>query len=166
MVNYHSENFSKLFFNSLDLLVQLEGLSNKVYFDTVNKKTIGVGHLLTPDELLTSKIKIRGKHIDYSLGLTTKQCMDLCMQDLDRYCEAVDSVIKVDLNENQFDALVIFCFNVGIDAFKRSTLLKLLNDGDYKSVPEQLMRWTKAGGKQSNGLINRRKAEIMLWNAE
>lgn len=165
MVSYHSENFSKLFFNSLDLLVQLEGLSNKVYFDTASKKTIGVGHLLTPDELLTSKIKIRGKHIDYSLGLTTKQCMDLCMQDLDRYCEAVDSIIKVDLNENQFDALVIFCFNIGIMAFRESTLAKLLNQGDYDSVPEQLMRWTKAGGKDSKGLINRRNAEIKLWNS-
>ena len=155
-----------MYFNSLDLLVQLEGLSNKVYFDTANKKTIGVGHLLTPDELLTSKIKIRGKHIDYSLGLTTKQCHDLCRQDLERYCEAVEDSMEVDLTQNEFDALVMFCFNVGIDAFKKSTLLKLLNQGDYKSVPEQLMRWTKAGGKQSNGLINRRKAEIMLWNAE
>ena len=155
-----------MYFNSIDLLERLEGLSNVVYVDSAHKKTIGIGHLLSAEELLTSKIRINGQYIDYSLGITTKQCYDLCRQDLERFCEAVDEIIDVDLSQNQFDALVIFCFNVGIDAFKRSTLLKLLNDGDYKSVPEQLMRWTKAGGKQSNGLINRRKAEIMLWNAE
>ena len=154
-----------MYFNSIDLLERLEGLSNVVYVDSAHKKTIGIGHLLSAEELLTSKIRINGQYIDYSLGLTTKQCMDLCMQDLDRYCEAVDSVVIVDLNENQFDALVIFCFNVGIRAFKESTLARLLNQGDYDSVPEQLMRGTKAGGKDSKGLINRRNAEIKLWNS-
>ena len=155
-----------MYFNSIELLEKLECLSNKAYIDIAGKKTIGIGHLLNAEELLTSKVRINGAYVDYSLGLTTKQCYDLCRQDLEKFCEAVDGIINVDLSQNQFDALVIFCYNVGIDAFKRSTLLKLLNDGDYKSVPEQLMRWTKAGGKQSNGLINRRKAEIMLWNAE
>lgn len=155
-----------MYFNSIELLEKLEGLSNKAYIDIAGKKTIGIGHLLNAEELLTSKVRINGAYVDYSLGLTTRQCYDLCRQDLERYCEAVSALVYVDLTQNEFDAVVIFCFNVGIDAFKKSTLLKLLNQGDYKSVPEQLMRWTKAGGKQSSGLINRRKAEIMLWNAE
>lgn len=154
-----------MYFKSIDKLVELEGLRQKVYLDSATKKTIGIGHLLTVDELLTSKIKIRGKYYDYSMGLDIDLCKKLCEQDLDRFCEAVDELVEVDLTQNQFDALVIFCFNVGIRAFSKSTLLKLLNQGDYKSVPGQLLRWNKSNGKVIAGLINRRDAEIKLWNA-
>ena len=155
-----------MYFNSIDLLVKLEGLKNKVYLDGAAKKTIGIGHLLTADELLTSKIKIDGKYYDYSLGLDDHLCKKLCLQDLERFIEAVDSIVYVDLNQNQFDALVIFCYNVGINAFRESMLVKLLNQGEYDNVPEQLLKWNKAGGKVVNGLTNRRKAEIKLWNTK
>ena len=155
-----------MYFNSIDLLEKLEGLSNVVYVDSAHKKTIGIGHLLNAEELLTSKVRINGQYIDYSLGITTKQCYDLCRQDLERFCEAVDEIIDVDLSQNQFDALVIFCYNVGINAFKESTLVKLLNQGEYDNVPDQLLRWNKAGGVVVHGLTNRRKAEIKLWNTK
>jgi lysozyme len=61
--------------------------------------------------------------------------------------------------------LVSFAFNVGIGAFNGSTLLKLLNQGEVHQVPIQLMRWTKAGGKELTGLVVRRKAEADLWNS-
>ena len=155
-----------MYFNSIELLEKLEGISNIAYVDSAHKKTIGIGHLLSAEELLTSKIRIKGQYIDYSLGITTKQCYDLCNQDLERFCEAVDEIIEVDLSQNQFDALVIFCYNIGIRAFKESTLVKLLNQGDYDKVPEQLLRWNKAGGVVVHGLTNRRKAEIKLWNTK
>ena len=155
-----------MYFNSIDLLERLEGLSNVVYVDSAHKKTIGIGHLLSAEELLTSKIRINGQYIDYSLGITTKQCYDLCRQDLERFCEAVDEIIDVDLSQNQFDALVIFCFNVGINSFRESTLVKLLNQGEYDNVPDQLLRWNKARGVVVHGLTNRRKAEIKLWNTK
>lgn len=155
-----------MYFNSLELLEKLEGFSNVVYIDTAGKKTIGIGHLLSAEELLTSKIRINGQYIDYSLGITKRQCYDLCMQDLERFCEAVDETIKVNLSRNQFDALVIFCYNIGIRAFKESTLVKLLNQGEYDNVPDQLLRWNKAGGVVVHGLTNRRKAEIKLWNTK
>ena len=152
-----------MYFNSIDLLVKFEGLKNKVYLDGAAKKTIGIGHLLTAEELLTSKIQIDGKYYDYSLGLDDHLCKKLCLQDLERFIEAVDSIVYVDLNQNQFDALVIFCYNVGIRVFKESTLVKMLNEGNYKAVPLQLRRWNKIGTAVSQGLVNRRNAEIKLW---
>lgn len=153
-----------MYFKNIKELIRLEGLKTKVYLDSAAKKTIGIGHLLTPEELLTSKINIDGKYIDYSLGISEKNCYDLCMQDLERFCYAVEDFVNVQLNQNQFDALVIFCFNVGIEAFKKSTLLKILNEGDYAGVPAQLRRWNKSGGVEVQGLNNRRQAEINLWN--
>ena len=155
-----------MYFNSIDLFRKIYGLSNVAYVDSEHKKIIGIGHLLSAEELLTSKIRINGQYIDYSLGITTKQCYNLCKQDLERVCEAVDEIIDVDLSQNQFDALVIFCYNVGINAFRESMLVKLLNQGEYDNVPEQLLKWNKAGGKVVNGLTNRRKAEIKLWNTK
>ena len=155
-----------MYFNSIDLFRKIYGLSNVAYVDSEHKKIIGIGHLLSAEELLTSKIRINGQYIDYSLGITTKQCYNLCKQDLERVCEAVDEIIDVDLSQNQFDALVIFCYNVGINSFRESTLVKLLNQGEYDNVPEQLLKWNKAGGKVVNGLTNRRKAEIKLWNTK
>lgn len=153
-----------MYFKNIDKLIELEGLKTKVYLDSAAKKTIGIGHLLNAEELLTSKIKIDGKYIDYSLGISQSDCKKLCMQDLERFCYAVEDFVKIELTQNQFDALVIFCFNVGVDAFKKSTLLKILNDGDYEGVPAQLRRWNKSGGKEVQGLNNRRQAEIDLWN--
>jgi len=71
--------------------------------------------------------------------------------------------VKVPLTDNQFAALVSFIYNVGVSAFKRSTLLKKLNRGDYDSVPVELMKWTRSGDKYPKGLKNRRAAEAGLW---
>jgi lysozyme len=76
--------------------------------------------------------------------------------------------VKVTLNNNQFGALVSFVFNVGVAAFASSTLLRLLNKGDYLSVPGQLSRWNKITVNKkkipSDGLTHRRSAEIALWS--
>jgi lysozyme len=70
----------------------------------------------------------------------------------------------LNLNQNQFDALLSFIYNVGIGAFNRSQLKKLIvaNPND-EAIREQFMRWKKAGGKESQGLINRRKDEANLY---
>ena len=77
---------------------------------------------------------------------------------------AVNGAVTVPLSQGEFDVLVSFAFNVGTTAFRRSTLLAVLNSGDYSSVPAQLMRWTNAGGKYSQGLANRRGFESAAWN--
>ncbi len=146
-------------------ITEWEGFKSKVYKDAAGLPTIGVGHLLTRSELTSGKIIIKGETVRYAAGLTKDQVEDLLGQDLQGKEEAVNDGVKVKLNQNQFDALVSFCFNVGSAAFKDSTLLRLLNQGDYGSVPAQLRRWVHCGGEVVDGLVNRRKHEIELWNA-
>jgi len=98
--------------------------------------------------------------------LTDQQALDLLSQDVQPAEKAVNAGVKVALNQNQFDALVSFTFNVGVGAFTSSTLLKVLNQSQYGAVPDQLRRWNKAGGNVVQGLVNRRANEISLWNAQ
>lgn len=151
--------------NGLELLKQWEGFKSKMYKDSAGLPTIGVGHLLTKSELTSGKITINNVSVEYANGLTDQQILDLLSQDVDPAAAAVTARVKVTLSQNQFDALVSFTFNVGIGAFSGSTLLKVLNQGQYNQVPDQLLRWNKAGGKVVPGLTNRRQNEIKLWNA-
>jgi len=146
-----------------ELLTQWEGKSAKVYKDSAGLPTIGVGHLLTKDELASGKILILGISTKYGEGLTTSQIDQLLVQDLAGAEGAVNSGVEVALTQNQFDALVSFVFNVGRTAFYNSTLRKVLNAGKYKEVPNQLRRWNRAGGVIIAGLSNRRENEVKLF---
>lgn len=114
--------------------------------------TIGYGH--TSDA-----------HMQVRRGLTITQAQaDAALEhDLNETAAAVESLLKVPVNDSQFGALVSFTFNVGVTALKNSTLLKKLNAGDYSAVPAQLARWNKNDGKVMPGLTNRRAAEAGLW---
>ena len=147
------------------VLAQIEGVKRNVYNDVAGLPTIGVGHLLTKDELSSGKITIQGQPVKYGNGLTDQQVMDLLSQDLTRFNKAVSDSVTVPLEQHQFDALVSFTFNIGVGAFKSSTLLKRLNAGEYNDVPAQLHRWIYAGSKKVTGLINRRDKEAELWLA-
>ena len=150
--------------NGLELLKQWEGFKLNVYKDSAGLPTIGVGHLITKSEQSSGNIVIAGVPVAYANGLTDQEALDLLSQDVQPAEQAVNNGVKVALNQNQFDALVSFTFNVGVGAFTSSTLLKVLNDGQYDQVPTQLLRWTKAGGQVVQGLVNRRNNEINLWN--
>jgi lysozyme len=152
--------------HGLALLEQWEGFELKLYKDSAGLPTIGVGHLLTKSELSSGKITIDGIAVNYTDGLSQQQVTDLLGQDVEPAAAAVNSGVKVPLNQNQFDALCSFTFNVGVAAFTNSTLLKLLNQKQYDQVPDQLLRWTRAGGKVVQGLVNRRNNEIKLWNGD
>jgi lysozyme len=147
-----------------NLFKEWEGLVLSEYPDSGGAPTIGVGHLLTRSERTSGKIVIGGETIRYRDGLTEQQCWDLLDQDLDVVERAVNEAVAVLLNQNQFDALVSFAFNVGEGAFRGSTLLKLLNQGQYDQVPAQLRRWIRDNGRVVQGLVNRREKEITLWN--
>jgi len=127
-----------------------------------------VGHLITSTEKKSGKITINGVRVPYRNGLTRQQALDLLTQDLHPFKEAIRNTIKVKLDPCQFAALVSFAFNVGINAFKTSTLVKELNQGKYDEVPNQLRSWrfvtVRGRKKESRGLTNRRKKEIKLWN--
>jgi lysozyme len=152
--------------HGLELLEQWEGFKLTVYKDSAGLPTIGVGHLLTKSELSSGKITINGVPVKYADGLTEQQVTDLLGQDVGPAAAAVSGNVKVPLSQNQFDALVSFTFNVGVNAFKSSTLLKVLNQKQYDQVPTQLLRWTRAGGQVVQGLVNRRNNEIKLWNGQ
>jgi|SoiMethySBSTD1v2_1073268.scaffolds.fasta_scaffold83106_3 lysozyme len=145
------------------LLMQWEGFKPKVYKDSAGLDTIGVGHLLTPQERSSGAIDIGGASVAYASGLSQQQVCDLLAQDLTRYETAVQDKVGNGLEQNQFDALVSFCFNVGIGAFGNSTVLKCINAGSLADVPDELRRWTTAGGKVVQGLANRRENEVKLW---
>jgi lysozyme len=152
--------------HALELLEQWEGFKLQVYKDSAGLPTIGVGHLLTKSELSSGKITLNGVPVKYGNGLTEQQVTALLEQDVQPAAAAVSNGVKVPLTQNQFDALVSFTFNVGVAAFTSSTLLKLLNQGQYDQVPAQLLRWTRAGGQVIQGLVNRRNNEIKLWNGQ
>ena len=151
--------------NGKKLLKEWEGCEYIVYKDVAGYLTIGVGHKLIQDELTSGKIWIGEKPIKYRNGLTEDQVMTLLSQDLERFEKVVNENIKVELNQNQFDTLVSFSFNVGVNAFKNSTLLRLLNQNLYERVPGELKRWIYSGGNRIDGLIKRREKEIILWNS-
>lgn len=134
---------------SLALIKQWEGLRLDAYEDVGGVLTIGYGHTATAKE---------------GMRITKGQASALLRRDLASAEEAVDRLVKVDLTPNQFGALVSFVFNVGAEAFRKSTLLRKLNAGDYASVPSELARWNKVKGKTVAGLANRRAAEAGLWS--
>jgi len=149
--------------NGLRLLKEWEGFRSTMYRDSAGLPTIGVGHLLSRSEITSGKILIKSQPIRYQNGLTDPQILELLAQDVKPAALCVNMFVAVKLTQNQFDALVSFVFNVGKGAFQGSTLLKLLNQGNYGAVPDQLRRWVRAGGEVIHGLEIRRANEIELW---
>ncbi len=151
----------------IEALMDMEGISLASYYDIAGLETLGIGHLLTRAERESGIIVIGGEWVPWRNGLTREQVGKLLEQDLHDTEEVVNSAVKVPLTDNQVDALICFCFNVGASAFKSSTLLKLINQGRYDEVPKQMKRWvyvTKGGAKiVSKGLAMRREREIAIW---
>lgn len=83
--------------------------------------------------------------------------------DLEVFCNSVSKLLKVQVNDNQFSALVSFAYNVGANNLKKSTLLRLVNQGKFADAAEEFLKWTKARGKELPGLVRRREAERRLF---
>jgi lysozyme len=135
----------------LNLIKQSEGFRSARYLDVAGKPTIGYGHLLEPGETYTV--------------ITEAQATQLLIADVAWAQRAVSTLVRVTLTQGQYDALVDFTYNLGEGTLEHSTLLRLLNAGNYSSAGEQLLEWTHAGGKVEPGLVTRRQAELQLWNA-
>jgi lysozyme len=153
----------KLSEEGLSKLMLWEGFRSHVYRDAAGLPTIGVGHLLTRDELSSGKINVGGNYVKYSGGLSQLEIRQLLFRDVANSERTVTDSINVELKQHQFDTLVSFVFNVGSTAFRNSTLRRRLNAEKYTDVPFQLLRWTYAGGKKLKGLENRRSNEIKVW---
>ena len=131
-----------------DLIQSFEGLRLAAYQDSVGIWTIGYGH--------TKSVR-RGQVI------TKARADELFMEDVREFEQAVGACVKVPITQQQFDALVSFCFNLGAARLRASTLLKMLNQGDYDGASQQFGRWTRAGGVELAGLVKRRAAERELF---
>jgi len=132
-----------------------EGLRLNAYLCPAKVWTIGYGHTSAAGE----------PKVVQGMRITRAEAETILRRDLATFERGVNRLVKVALTQNQFDALVSFAFNVGLGAFERSTLLKKLNAGRYKDVPAELMKWTKGGGRELPGLVNRRRDEAGLWRS-
>jgi len=155
MLKKDAKNVKEISDNGLKFIMRREGLSLVQYYDSAGLPTIGYGHLIKAGESFTK--------------ITNERAAELLKQDAQLTVIAINQLVKVDLTQGQFDALASFVFNVGIGAFKNSTLLKKLNAGDYTGAKAEFNKWDKItlnGQKVSNtGLAYRRKLESELWGA-
>jgi lysozyme len=97
-------------------------------------------------------------------GITDEEAINLLTADVGPVERTVNDAVTFPLDQFEFDALVIFAFNVGCGAFRKSTLLKRLNSGNFLLVPYELRKWVRVNGKRCAGLANRREKEIQLWS--
>ena len=138
----------------LDLIIKFEGISLKPYLCPAKIPTIGVGATMYENG---TKVKLTDKPI------TKERAMELLAFDLEKFGEYVDRY-TIEVKQNQFDALVSFCYNVGPVNLKNSTLLKKVNaNPNDKTIRDEFLKWTKANGKTLMGLVNRRQAEANLY---
>ncbi|WP_434634000.1 lysozyme [Chromobacterium sp. CV08] len=137
--------------NGINLIQQFEGLRLAAYQDVVGVWTIGYGHT--------------GADVHAGLTIDRQQADQLLRDDLARFEQGVSGLVAVAVNQNQFDALVSFSYNLGLGNLRNSTLLRLLNAGDYRGAAGQFPLWDKAGGQALPGLLKRRQAEQALFLA-
>ena len=133
----------------IDLIKHFEGCELESYRCSANVLTIGYG---------TTKNVVEG------MKISQHQAEELLAKDLEEFEGYVEDLIDVPLEQNQFDALVAWTYNLGPTNLKTSTLRKVLNKGAYDDVAEQIKRWNKANGKVLKGLVRRRNAEAELFD--
>ena len=139
----------------VELIKRFEGCKLNAYLDPIGIPTIGYGSIMWPD----------GKRVKLGQKITLQQAEDMLKWEIDIKAKPVNSLLaKVAVNQNQFDALISFAYNLGIGALTRSTLLKkvIANPCDA-SIRDEFNKWVNAGGKKLAGLVRRRKAEADLY---
>jgi lysozyme len=136
----------------LELIKSFEGFSPTIYLDSAGLPSIGYGHLILPHE-----------YPPFKNGITKSEAEALLKADVRAAENAVSRLITSPINQNQFDALVSFTFNLGAGALQRSTLRAKVNRADHGSVPAEFLRWVYAEGRKTAGLIRRRQAEAELY---
>jgi lysozyme len=135
--------------DGLKLTESFEGCRLQAYLDSVGVPTIGYGHT---------------HGVAMGMTCTQEQADAWLQQDVQGAVQAVNKFVTVPLTQQQFDALVDFTFNLGSGALQHSTLLRLLNSGNYQGAAGEFEKWDKAGGKVLPGLLRRRQAERDMFN--
>ena len=136
---------------AVPIIKEFEGCKLKAYLCPAGVWTIGYGH--------TDGVK-EGDEI------TQQEADRLLASDVDLFTAGVQRLVTSDINRNQLGALTSFAFNVGLGNLRHSTLLRLVNKGDFVGAANQFPRWNKAGGKVLAGLTRRREAERKLFLKE
>ncbi len=141
--------------NCIDLIKKFEGFRSEAYQDSVGIWTVGYGSTMWPD----------GKKVQPGQRMTIQEAEAVMTWELERKGKVILSGLPTTIiNQNQYDALLSFAYNLGVGALLKSTLFKKLkvNPND-PSIRTEFMRWVNAGGKPLKGLITRRKAEADLY---
>ena len=133
----------------IELIKHFEGCELHAYKDIVGVVTIGYGHT--------------GSDVAEGQTVTEEEAEEILRKDLTKFEDYVKNYVECELNQEQFDALVAWTFNLGPGNLKSSTLLKRLNENDYDDVPNQIRRWNRAGGEVVSGLVRRRNSEAHLF---
>ena len=135
----------------LSLIKKFEGCELESYKCAAGVWTIGYGST---------------NGVEEGMEISQERADMLLLEDVEIFEEAVNKLVEVSLEQNQFDALVSWTFNLGSTNLQNSTLLKVLNNKDYEGVPAQIKRWNKAGGEVLQGLVRRREAEALLFEGK
>jgi len=133
------------------LIKKFEGCKLEAYKCPAGVWTIGYGH--------TKDVK-EGDRINKD------EANYLLEEEMEEYEKYINNMVEVDLNQSQFDSLCAWIYNLGPTNFGNSTLRKVLNEGKYDEVPQQIKRWNKSNGEVLNGLIKRREAEALLFQGK
>lgn len=139
----------------VDLIKRFEGCKLNAYLDPIGIPTIGYGSIMWPD----------GKRVKLGQKITLQQAEDMLKWEIDIKAKPVNALLaKVAVNQNQFDALISFAYNLGIGALTRSTLLKkVIKNPCDASIRDEFNKWVNAGSKKLAGLVRRRKDEADLY---
>lgn len=137
------------------LIKEFEGFRAIAYLCPAKVWTIGYG-----------TTKINGLPVQSGMKITTQEAEVFLEEDLKQFEDAVNQNTTTSLNQNQFDALVCFVYNVGVGNFKKSTLLKKVNAQDFVGASLEFAKWNKANKKVLPGLTRRREAERKLFMGE
>lgn len=140
--------------NGYDLIQSFEGLELKAYKDSVGIWTIGVGNIVYED----------GTKVKQGDTITKERARSLFESTACQFAFKVNKVIKKPLTQNQFNALVSLAYNIGLGAFEKSTILKLVNNNpNDANIAKEFLKWKFAGGKEIKGLLNRRIKESSVY---
>lgn len=149
-----ARNMGKYSDTMADLVKKFEGVKLQAYKDVAGIWTIGYGLIRYPN----------GQKVKQGDKITQEQANEYFKQTLQKFAQGVEDSVKVKINNNQFAALVSLAYNIGINAFKDSTLLKLVNKNpNNPDIKNEFMKWVNAGGKPVQGLVNRRSIEANLY---
>jgi lysozyme len=140
--------------NGIALIKHFEGCKLSAYKCPAGKLTIGVGHTGV----------VNGEPIKESQKITQQEADKLLKQDLYVFEKGISQLVTVQITQNQFDAMVSLAFNIGLGAFKDSSVLKNVNKKDFNSAEKAFMAWVKVNGNPCQGLIRRRSAEATLFS--